>query len=215
VVGGVMREMERLAHLRSWQLTAEIVGRGLPELFPMCLRSDDGQSDCLYLYDAQMIPRIIIDRRGSITTQEGRVLVYDEWTQRVADDAAGFAEEIGMDELGMWLCADETPDSRVAVACYSIAAVLENPEARALPIWHESIEGEDGFVQERLLALYEFADGILGDAQEMPPGEESPRFPAAAWLWAIELDGEPSRIFNIRHAVSYRMDDMIFNLSYP
>jgi hypothetical protein len=197
-----------VVYLRSWQLAAEIIGRAVPQLWPICLHPGGGLYDCLYLVDAEGNEPIIINRAGSVHLASGHSWGADQWPTHVERDLRGFLRRINERSPRFRFPAlESSPAARSAVARTSrvIAGALALPGMRAEPVWYDS-SGDDGaFVDERLLRPYRSAEAVLREL-ESTPAQGHPRFPPAAWLWALVIDDQPLRLINLRNATSIAPD---------
>lgn len=198
-----------MAEWRSWQIAAALMRCGEPELVPVHTRPGGGMYDCLTLVDNGGQIRVDINREGSIHLLSGDPI--RDWVTRMRTDAYGLITEIGRSALDRLLPVDQPVRSMTQHAVDTLAYALRDGGV-AIPIWDPQDYVDDPINDRALEAYRDFWPDLRAawERLEPPPMVGSP----LAWVWAIELDGEPSRLINLHTGELWRTDGSILGLSW-
>lgn len=165
--------------------------------------------DCLTLVDEAGRTLVDINRNGSIHGPEG--LVWADWIQRCDTDIDSLITEIGRTCLERMADGEQPILNVMQYAADTVAAALrEGGRARAM--WDPIDYVEDPINREAIRPYAAFLDNLIREWEELQgpiPGGSS-----LAWVWAIELNGEPSRLMNLATGELWRADGSILGLSW-
>ena len=165
--------------------------------------------DCLTLIDATGTTRVDINRNGSIHGPEG--LTWPDWLERCDNDMEGLITEIGRACLDRMAEAERPVRNMFQHAADTVAGALRDG-GRVLPVWDPIDYVDDPINRDAIDAYREFVDELIREWQTLdsPTRGGSP----LAWVWAIELDGEPSRLINLATGELWRTDGSILGLTW-
>ncbi len=165
--------------------------------------------DCLALVDPEGQIRVEINRNGSIHLLDAEPI--QDWITRMRTDSYGLIEEIGRKALDRMLSIDQPVGTMTQHAVDTVAYALRDGGA-AIPIWDPQDYVDDPINHRALDAYRDFWPDLQAawERLEPPPMATSP----LAWVWAIELDGEPSRLINLYTGELWRTDGSILGLHW-
>ena len=198
-----------MAEWRSWQIAAALMRCGEPDLVPVHTRPGGGLYDCLTLVDPHGLTRVDINRNGSIHLLNGDLI--PNWTTRMRTDAYALISEIGENALERMLPVDQPVGTMTQHAVDTVAYALRGGGA-AIPIWDPHDYVDDPINHRALDAYSDVWPDLRRNWEQLGPPPLAPS--PIAWVWAIEFDGEASRLINVCTGELWRADGSILGLSW-
>lgn len=165
--------------------------------------------DCLTLIDEAGNSLVDINRNGSIHGPEG--LAWTDWIERCDTDSESLITEIGRASLDR-MADGEQPITTVAQYAADTVAFALADGGRARAMWDPVDHVEDAINHEAVRAYSDFLDDLVSAWEQIRP--PTPGGSPLAWVWAIELDGNPSRLVNLATGELWRTDGSILGLSW-
>jgi hypothetical protein len=165
--------------------------------------------DCLTLVDETGRTLVDINRNGSIHGPEG--LVWADWLERCDTDIESLITEIGQACLEGMADGERPIGNVVQYAADTVAYALKEG-GRARVMWDPIDYVEDPINHEAVRAYSDFLNDLVSEWEQIRP--PTPGGSPLAWVWAIELDGNPSRLVNLATGDLLRSDGSILGLSW-
>ena len=165
--------------------------------------------DCLTLVDEAGNTLVDINRNGSIHGPEG--LAWPDWIERCDTDIENLITEIGRASLER-MADSELPITTVTQYAADTVAYALADGGRARAMWDPVDYVEDAINQDAVRAYAHFLNDLIREWEQIRP--PMPGGSPLAWVWAIELDGQPSRLVNLATGELWRSDGSILGLSW-
>jgi hypothetical protein len=165
--------------------------------------------DCLTLVDETGRTLVDINRNGSIHGPEG--LAWPDWIERCDTDIESLITEIGGTCLER-MADGEQPISNMAQYAADTVAYALKGGGRARAMWDPIDYAEDPINHEAVRAYAGFLNDLVRQWQQIRP--PVPGGSPLAWVWALELNGNPSRLVNLATGELWRSDGSILGLSW-
>jgi hypothetical protein len=165
--------------------------------------------DCLTLVDEAGNTLVVINRNGSIHGPEG--LAWPDWLERCDTDIESLITEIGRASLDR-MADGEQPITTVGQYAADTVAYALADGGRARAMWDPIDFVEDPINHQAVRAYAHFLNDLIREWEQIRP--PLPGGSPLAWVWAIELDGQPARLVNLATGELRRSDGSILGLSW-